>query len=272
MNDLPWLKLYAQDWMIDPNIGDLSSEDRICYLTMMCMAHLSKKRGTISDFSEEKIIRESKFKTREEADRAVGFSERMKNMLRWHGSSVSLPNFKKRQEGNLSGYERVKKYRDKLKRNDNASDTRKITLDTNRELDKEEDIKHTSFEKFWNIYPKKIAKQKAFSSWKKIPASEHEVIYSDLGRKVRSDQWLKDNGQYIPNPATYLNQERWKDQVELPKAAPPPKICLACKKDAKSGWAEVKGGILCSDCFGKPSGSEKLKDMKLGVIKSTIPN
>jgi hypothetical protein len=28
-----------------------------------------------------------------------------------------------------------------------------------------------------------------------------------------SDQWKRDNGQYIPNPATWLNQGRWEDEA-----------------------------------------------------------
>jgi hypothetical protein len=31
------------------------------------------------------------------------------------------------------------------------------------------------------------------------------------------DQWTKDGGQYIPNPATWLNQKRWED--EKPKGS-----------------------------------------------------
>jgi hypothetical protein len=31
-----------------------------------------------------------------------------------------------------------------------------------------------------------------------------------------SDQWKRDNGQYIPNPATWLNQGRWDDETPVP--------------------------------------------------------
>ena len=29
-------------------------------------------------------------------------------------------------------------------------------------------------------------------------------------------QWVRDGGQYIPHPSTWLNQERWRD--ELPRS------------------------------------------------------
>jgi len=33
-----------------------------------------------------------------------------------------------------------------------------------------------------------------------------------LETQKASEKWLKDNGQYIPNPATWLNQRRWEDE------------------------------------------------------------
>jgi hypothetical protein len=37
-----------------------------------------------------------------------------------------------------------------------------------------------------------------------------------------SAQWQKDNGQYIPNPATWLNQGRWDDEIKEPEDTRPP--------------------------------------------------
>ena len=34
-----------------------------------------------------------------------------------------------------------------------------------------------------------------------------------LSRQRQTDKWLKDGGQFIPNPATWLNQRRWEDQA-----------------------------------------------------------
>ena len=31
----------------------------------------------------------------------------------------------------------------------------------------------------------------------------------------KSYNWNKDNGQYIPNPTTWLNQKRWEDEIEI---------------------------------------------------------
>jgi hypothetical protein len=31
----------------------------------------------------------------------------------------------------------------------------------------------------------------------------------------KSEQWQRDNGQYIPHPSTWLNQRRWEDEMEV---------------------------------------------------------
>ena len=34
-----------------------------------------------------------------------------------------------------------------------------------------------------------------------------------ISAQKRSRQWTEKNGQYIPNPATWLNQRRWEDEL-----------------------------------------------------------
>lgn len=74
------------------------------------------------------------------------------------------------------------------------------------------------FEAFWKAYPKKVGKAIARRSFEriKVPA---ETLIAAVNAQKQSQQWTKDNGQYIPNPATWLNQGRWEDELEPPKAA-----------------------------------------------------
>jgi len=73
-----------------------------------------------------------------------------------------------------------------------------------------------SFIKFWNAYPKKKAKGDAEKAWLKINPSEHliEIILSAVQRAKTSRDWLKDSGQFIPHPATWLNRKGWEDEYE----------------------------------------------------------
>ena len=75
------------------------------------------------------------------------------------------------------------------------------------------------FAEFWDAYPKKVGKEAAWKVWKKLgsPAAILQNIKTALAWQRESDQWTKDQGQYIPNPATYLNQGRWQDERPEPK-------------------------------------------------------
>jgi hypothetical protein len=69
---------------------------------------------------------------------------------------------------------------------------------------------------FWNIYPKKIGKGQAYRAWKKIKgiAGLLPEILKAVELQSVCPQWKKDGGQFIPNPATWLNGSRWEDEVQ----------------------------------------------------------
>jgi hypothetical protein len=74
-----------------------------------------------------------------------------------------------------------------------------------------------SFHIFWGAYPKKVGKPKAEKSWWKInPDQELMVtILEKIEVYKQTSQWKKDNGEFIPHPATWLNQERWNDEIKI---------------------------------------------------------
>ena len=71
------------------------------------------------------------------------------------------------------------------------------------------------FEAFWAEYPRKVGKGKAFDAFGKAAKSGQwpgiEAVIGAVRRARGSDQWRKDGGQFIPHPATWLNQMRWLD-------------------------------------------------------------
>lgn len=79
------------------------------------------------------------------------------------------------------------------------------------------------FDCFWAEYPKKVAKNEAKKAFAKLNPTEDFLskMLETLKWQKKSDQWTKDGGQYIPNPATWLNQKRWEDEptvsVKTPK-------------------------------------------------------
>jgi len=75
-------------------------------------------------------------------------------------------------------------------------------------------IRGECFEEFWKLYPKKTGKGAAEKIWMKIPEPTETLdkIKIALEWQKKSDQWGKQDGQFIPLPATYLNQRRWEDE------------------------------------------------------------
>ncbi len=74
----------------------------------------------------------------------------------------------------------------------------------------------SSFEIFWKEYPKKIGKGYARKIWQKVKPDKSllKIILDKIAEFKQSDQWQKDSGQFIPHPATWLNQGRWEDEME----------------------------------------------------------
>lgn len=72
-----------------------------------------------------------------------------------------------------------------------------------------------AFNTFWLAYPKKVNKKGCFKSFKNIKNLKEEMplILDAVECFKRSKEWLKDGGQYIPYPTTFINQERWKDEI-----------------------------------------------------------
>lgn len=71
------------------------------------------------------------------------------------------------------------------------------------------------FTQFWKAYPKKQGKGLCWKWWKKHKPS-HELLQKMLTTiKLfsQSDKWVEKGGQYVPMPSTWLNQERWDDEL-----------------------------------------------------------
>ena len=71
------------------------------------------------------------------------------------------------------------------------------------------------FALFWQEYPRKAAKAAALKAWQKLNPSPDlvERILAHVRDHKRSPDWIKDGGQFVPHPATFLNGRRWEDDI-----------------------------------------------------------
>jgi hypothetical protein len=68
-----------------------------------------------------------------------------------------------------------------------------------------------AFNAFYQLYPNKTAKAQAWKSWKTHQlATQADRIMADVTVRLSQDErWQRG---IIPNPSTYLNQQRWNDE------------------------------------------------------------
>lgn len=79
------------------------------------------------------------------------------------------------------------------------------------------------FDQFWSAYPKRVKKQAAFKAFQHIDPDDtllEQMIYS-LELAKLSRQWRKDDGDFIPHPATWLNAGQWDDELTPDASASP---------------------------------------------------
>ena len=71
-----------------------------------------------------------------------------------------------------------------------------------------------AFERFWTAYPRKVGKGRAekLFVWLKPDHRLLDTMLTAIEQAKGSEQWQRDQGRYIPNPATWLGQRRWEDE------------------------------------------------------------
>ena len=142
-----------------------------------------------------------------------------------------------RPKANESKTNQTKAKESKQKQNDINNDN-----DINNKINNDNDIKESRFARFWSVYPRHVAKPNARKAFDKINPDDGllETMIQAIEQQKRSDQWTRDNGQYIPHPATWLNQRRWEDETP---AASQKKAVIAQDYDQRD-YTEVQDELI----------------------------
>ena len=71
------------------------------------------------------------------------------------------------------------------------------------------------FDRFWDAYPRKVAKPAARKKFESLNPDGQlvEKMIQAVEIQKKSDQWTKDDGRFIPHPATWISQRRWEDEL-----------------------------------------------------------
>lgn len=90
----------------------------------------------------------------------------------------------------------------------------------------------TGFDELWSIYPNHANRLKAERRYLRLApdAAMQQTMRSAIEAQRLSRKWMKDDGEFVPEFATWLRNARWLDEVCAPVVAARP-------------WHETRGGI-----------------------------
>lgn len=129
---------------------------------------------------------------------------------------------KRKASGSKGGRPKTKQTeanQNQTKPNDNQIDLESAESDAGEINGEPEPPKETALERrfaeFWAAYPKKVAKTAALKVWKRLKPTQEltEQMIAAIQTQKASEQWTREGGRYIPNPATWLNGGRWEDEL-----------------------------------------------------------
>lgn len=77
------------------------------------------------------------------------------------------------------------------------------------------------FDEFYQAYPNRVGRKRAHEAWQRQGLEDiAQQLIDDVQRRAKEDgRWL--NG-YVPDPVTYLEEERWTDELQPRRAASEP--------------------------------------------------
>lgn len=68
-----------------------------------------------------------------------------------------------------------------------------------------------TFDDFWALYPRRVAKKAARKAWEKLSADQQRQAFEALPDHAR--MFSNRAMEHVPHAATWLNGERWEDEI-----------------------------------------------------------
>lgn len=95
---------------------------------------------------------------------------------------------------------------------DGKQDDSNLHLEKRRE---ETEKSARAFAEFYAAYPRKVAKPDALKAWNSLALQNGSIerVMAGLAAAKGSEQWARENGKFVPYPATWLRGRRWEDEL-----------------------------------------------------------
>ena len=89
------------------------------------------------------------------------------------------------------------------------------------------------FNEFWSMYPRKVSKRAAEKAWLKLTAQEQFDALDALPNHIKYWKLKNTETEYMPHAATWINQGRWEDELDM---------TVKVKED--KSWMATEAGIV----------------------------
>ena len=195
-----WFRLYSE-FAHDPKVQMLSEVNQRRLIMLFCI----RCNGTVT-LQDEQVAFQLRISMDEWLTSKATFID--KNFI---NNDNEVLNWDKRQFVSDSSAERVAKHRERMKQSSNVTVTPPEQNRTDTEHNITEQIYMSDFDVFWSEYPKKVGKEAARKAWLKSNPNIN-IVLNTLSWQKESNQWFVNNGKFVPNPATWINQHRWEDE------------------------------------------------------------
>ena len=249
-----WIKL-KKDFMNSDAVDFLMSQKNgaeyvvlyqmLCLMTVKTNGKLERQLNeVIIPYDAEKIQRDTKYFNIDTVRNALRLYIHLGLIYKDDNGCLSIADYENLVGSESGSAERVRRFRNSkaLHCNDDVTDMKRISNElsnTDIDIDKEIDIdtdkevintniscnensgievldqKEMWFKSFWEIYPKHQDKKKAKQKFLKLCTNEKEYKAIMDGLRNVLPVWAKKDTKYIPMPTTWLNGERWNDEVNV---------------------------------------------------------
>ena len=204
---MKWFKLYPEI-ANHPRLRILAFEDRWHYISLMC----AKADGTLDQDNPKLRDQMLSVHLGLTPVEMAQVKERLMD-VELIADDWDIINWDDKQSSDATGAARKRRQRarEKISKEEELRIKNKeqnVTVTgQSRDIEKDEKI-----EKVWSLFPKKVAKGKCVKKLERLDIATLGLIEKDLRARV----WPTDP-RYILNPETYINQERWLDEVSPPE-------------------------------------------------------
>lgn len=218
----PAFQFYAQDWLSDFKVRCLTYEQKGIYIELLAMSWIEPLTSDLNRLaiamqlqpdSIAIIIDQFFYK---EGDFFYN-----KKLEKYRAEKIKFIKDKKRagKEGAEKRWNKTKKeakqthstpIADPMANDSSSSSTSSLSsTSTNKHMSE------SDFNSFWNQYPNKKGKVEARKKFLNLNKDLLPVILDSLEKYKMSPQWVKDGGRFIPHGSTWINQQRWEDELEV---------------------------------------------------------